>query len=422
MLLVCASFAVVLMAGFTGLSLTQGASELDIPARKRVVSMSAIALGGGIWSIHFIAMLGLQLPIDFYYDALTTMISALVSILITGLALLMVHFGPRTQGRIFGAGLTVGIGIPIMHYLGMSGMELAEPSYTVAGVVIALIASIILSTIAFWIAYGERDARHILLGTLGFAVAVFTVHFIAMAGTSFEQVPDASDHGPWLSNEALAFAVTISAFVISGGFLLSSVTFAPGVAPQAQPAAAGVGAMNAPAPASPVAPAETAPGPAAASTAGPAVGQQEPPAAPAPVPARAQAQAQAQAKAQAQAAPTAAEKPASETPRIPFEKDGRMHFIGFEDVAAIRAEGHYTILYSRDQKLFCPWSITETENRLPDDFFIRTHRSYLVNRLHVSSFERRKDNGVCYFDDIDVLSKVPVSRARLVDVRAFLGL
>ncbi|NNK79343.1 MAG: carbon monoxide dehydrogenase [Litoreibacter sp.] len=398
MLLVCASFAVALMAGFTGLSLTQGASELDIPTRKRVVSMSAIALGGGIWSMHFVAMLGLQMPIDFYYDALTTMISALVSILITGLALLLVHFGPRTPNRILGAGFTVGIGIPIMHYLGMSGMELAEPVYSVAGVLIALIASIGLSITAFWIAYGERDARHILLGTLGFAVAVFAVHFIAMAGTSFVQVPDASDHGPWLSNEALAFAVTISAFVISGGFLLSSVTFGPAQAPQPQPETVGVGASSAPEPAAAVAAAP------------------KPPAEPDPTPTPAEGSVTDE---------TTAARPARPTPdavRLPYEKDGRTHFIGFEDVAAIRAEGHYTILYSREQKLFCPWSITETESRLPSEFFVRTHRSYLVNRLHVSSFERRKDNGVCYFDAIEVLPKVPVSRTRLSEVREFLGL
>ena len=48
-LLVIASLAVALMAGFTGLSLTRGASRLQPAQRKRVVAMSAVALGGGIW-------------------------------------------------------------------------------------------------------------------------------------------------------------------------------------------------------------------------------------------------------------------------------------------------------------------------------------------------------------------------------------
>jgi NO-binding membrane sensor protein with MHYT domain len=69
---VLASLAVVMMAGFTGLSLTRGASPLDTVRRKLVVTMSAVALGGGIWSMHFVAMLGLRLPVEFYYDGLVT--------------------------------------------------------------------------------------------------------------------------------------------------------------------------------------------------------------------------------------------------------------------------------------------------------------------------------------------------------------
>ena len=55
----------MLVAGFTGLPLTRGASKLDAPRRKAVVSMAAVALGGGIWSMQFVAVPGLQLPIRF---------------------------------------------------------------------------------------------------------------------------------------------------------------------------------------------------------------------------------------------------------------------------------------------------------------------------------------------------------------------
>ena len=364
-LLVAASLAIAMMAGFTGLSLTRGASDLPVPRRKMAVVMSAVALGGGIWSMHFVAMLGLTLPVLFYYDALITLISALLAILITGIALLIVHFGRRTKGRIVLAGAIVGVGIPVMHYVGMSGIQLCRPVYTVGGVALALTASMALSIGAFWIAYGNRDARNIILGTLGFGLAVFAVHFIAMAGTGFVETAAAGAAGPWISNEALAFGVTLAAFVISGAFLLTGVTFA---VPEAEPAPAPQPGKTAPAPA-PVAEAEP----------------------PAPV-------------------------------RLPYEKDGRTHFIGADAVAAIRAEGHYTLLYVGAEKLFCPWSISEAENRVGGEDFIRTHRSYLVNRRHVSSFERKKDTGVCYFDGVEALGKVPVSRSRLAEVRDSLGL
>ena len=54
--------------------------------------------------------------------------------------------------------------------------------------------------------------------------------------------------------------------------------------------------------------------------------------------------------------------------------------------------------------------------------FVRAHRSYLINPGHVSSFTRNKDTGVCYFEEVGSLPKVPVSRSRLGSVRAVLGL
>ncbi|WP_348640396.1 MHYT domain-containing protein [Marivivens donghaensis] len=355
--MVLASLAIALIAGFTGLSLTRGASALPIGKRKAVVAMAAVALGGGIWSMHFVAMLGLNLPVLYFYDALTTLISALIAILITGVSLIIVHFGKRTRGRVLAAGAVMGVGIAVMHYTGMSGMELCRPVYTPMGILFAGIASTALSCFAFWIAYDRRRTRNILLGSLGFGVAVFAVHFVAMAGTGFVAV-DSSASGPWISNASLAFAVTLVAFVILGAFLLTGINVA---APE--PMAEEPIVEDAP---------ET--------------------------------------------------QIVSQTNRIPYEKEGKTHFVDFNDVAAIRAEGHYTVLYHEAERLFCPWSISEAENRIHHPDIIRTHRSYLVNTRFVTAFDRRKDTGVCYFDGIESLPKVPVARARISEVREKLGL
>ena len=102
-------------------------------------------MGGGIWSMHFVAMLGLRLPILFYYDGLMTMISALIAILVVGVALLLLHFRPRTPMTLTAAGTIVGLGIVVMHYVGMLGMELCRPVFAPVGVVIALVAAVALS-------------------------------------------------------------------------------------------------------------------------------------------------------------------------------------------------------------------------------------------------------------------------------------
>ena len=87
--LVVASLSVSLVAAFTGFSLTRGIAAQPVAMRKLSVTLAAIALGGGIWSMHFVAMLGLQLPIPIYYDAMITLGSALIAILMVGAALLL---------------------------------------------------------------------------------------------------------------------------------------------------------------------------------------------------------------------------------------------------------------------------------------------------------------------------------------------
>lgn len=365
--LVLAAFAIALMAGFTGLSLTRGANALPVGQRKAVISMAAVALGGGIWSMHFVAMLGLQLPILYTYDALVTLFSALVAILLTGLALLILHFRPRTPRSLALAGAIVGGGIVLMHYIGMSGMELCRPVYTPAGVTGALAASVALSILAIRLAYSERGRRNILLGAAGFGSAVVMVHFLAMAGTGFLPDPQTGALGPALENGTLAILVTLAAFVISAAFLLSGITFFP--APEETPATTQ----------------GTTPAP-------------PPPEAARPAPPRADG-----------------------ALRIPHEREGRTFFLDPATISAIRAEGHYTLLQRGPEALFCPWSISEAEERLAPAGFLRVHRSYLLNPARVTRFERLKDSGECSVEGADTL-RIPVSRTRLPILREALGL
>ena len=224
-LLVVASLLVATMAGFTGFSLTKGLSERSIAHRKILIALAAVALGGGIWSMHFVAMLGLQLPILFYYDAAITLASALIAILVVGSALLILHFWKRTAGTLVLAGMIVGLGVLAMHYLGMSAMELCQALYTPTGIVLAVVSSCALNIAAFAIAYGQRTHRNIVVGTLFFGFAVFAVHFIAISGADFVAVDALSEVGPIISNEVMAIAVVLSSFVLCGAFLLTGVTF-----------------------------------------------------------------------------------------------------------------------------------------------------------------------------------------------------
>ncbi|MCF2905094.1 LytTR family transcriptional regulator DNA-binding domain-containing protein [Octadecabacter sp. CECT 8868] len=362
--LVIASIVVALVAGFTGLTLSKDLSTKSVARRKVSIAMSAIALGGGIWSMHFVAMLGIQMPILFFYDAAITLASALLAILIVGTALLLLHFRERTPFTLSAAGALVGCGILAMHYVGMAGLQLCRAVYTPLGILLAVVSAVGLCIAAFWIAYGRRTNRNILLGTLCFGSAVSAVHFAAMAGTNFVALPTLHEFGPVMSNETLAMGVILSSFVIFGAFLWMGVTFFAPTAGEAaqQPIAA-----------------------------------QDSKASP-PVP-----------------APTLA------TVRIPCEHNGVTKLIDPAQVAFVQAEGHYTNVFTKDAKHFCGWPITEAITRLEASGLIRTHRSYLVNPAQVNDFERLKDTGVCRFA-APHLPPVPVSRSHLKGVRDVLGI
>jgi len=225
--LVTMSCLVALVAGFTGLSLTRELASKTEFEKKVSIALSAIALGGGIWAMHFVAMLGLQMPILFYYDAAITLISALVAILIVGAALILLHFTVRTRRTIVFAGGLVGVGILAMHYIGMAGLELCRAVYSPVGVVLSSLAAVILCIVAFGIAYGQRTNKNILVGTLCFAIAVSSVHFLAMSGTGFVATASGSELGPLMSNETLALGVIFFSFVIFGTCLWVSVTYLP---------------------------------------------------------------------------------------------------------------------------------------------------------------------------------------------------
>ena len=378
-LLVLASILVSLMASFTGLTLTKGISALPEGRRKMQVVMASLALGGGIWSMHFVAILAMRFPLPIDYDSLYTLGSALIAILMAGIALLTMHFAPRTWLSQIVSGVVLGNGIVVMHYVGMSAIRGCLPLYDPFGVALAIAGATITGVIAIGVAYARRDTAHILASTIIFGSSVVVVHFIAIAWTSFQPSSSTIGFTPLIENGTLALLVMFSAFVICGTSLLTSTNYVFATTGQVVFDRPGVIAH--------------ASGTDHAETIGPANEML-----------------------------STGFVPASDLPRVPYERDKRTYFITADQVIALRAEGHYTVLYTRAEKLFCPWSISEAMKRLPASLFLRTHRSYLVNLHQVTAFERHKDSGSCYFDGANSLKFVPVSRGNVAGVREALGL
>ena len=307
--LVFASIAISLLAAFTGLAITNNIASLPEYKRKTLVIMSAFILGGGIWSMHFVAMLAHEFAVPVYYDSLQTLGSALIAILVVGTALLMLHYSARTPARLIASGLVLGGGVIVMHYVGMYAIRGMIPQFNLLSVALAVLVAAIAGITAIRVAYGERTRQNIILGSVVFGLSVAAVHFAAMLGTTFLLDESFQPLPVVMANHTLALTVTIASFVICGTFLLVTTNFLTNV---------------------PI----TRVAPAASDLSSPAT----------PKPA---------------ASDTSAPDSTASTVQLPFEKNKKINYLDLDQVAAARADGHYTQLYTKSGLLFCPWSISE---------------------------------------------------------------
>jgi diguanylate cyclase len=90
-------------------------------------------------------------------------------------------------------------------------------------------------------------------------------------------------------------------------------------------------------------------------------------------------------------------------------------------VRSVRADAHYTRVHDGTRERMCPWSISEAEAQLDPSLFIRVHRSHIVAIPHVA-FVRKEGDGAVIELDGPSPHRVPVSRAKVAEVKARLGL
>ncbi len=223
-LMVSASVLVAILASFTGLRLASGLRFLDTTGRKTQIVKAAIALGGGIWSMHFVGMLAVQLPVTVNYDALYTLGSVLIAILFTGLSFYLMHFGVRNPLRFAAAGALTGLGIVCMHYVGMAAIKgNCVVTFASGGIVLSTTIAVLSSIGTFTLAYRKRTLGQLVLGSIVLGVTISGMHYSAMIYTRFMPVEDLVEiASPLISDGYLALFVAIAAFLICGLFLLTA--------------------------------------------------------------------------------------------------------------------------------------------------------------------------------------------------------
>lgn len=106
--------------------------------------------------------------------------------------------------------------------------------------------------------------------------------------------------------------------------------------------------------------------------------------------------------------------------KLPVSMHGRIALLDIDDVVFLRAEGHYTQISADGEHYFCNISLSHLESRLPQDRFLRVHRSYIINLAHASAVLRQDEQFVIIMAG-KTEEKVPVSRGNVPRLRQLLG-
>src|ERR1700722_9513686 len=114
--LVGLSVAVAVLVSYTALRLAARVAASERSAARIWLGIGAVVMGVGIWSMHFVGMLALSLPIQLVYDIPTTLLSLLVAVVTSGFALVATAVRRLTMLRLGAAAVVMGAGIATMHY------------------------------------------------------------------------------------------------------------------------------------------------------------------------------------------------------------------------------------------------------------------------------------------------------------------
>ncbi|MFD4604966.1 MHYT domain-containing protein [Streptomyces sp. NPDC058464] len=152
------------------------------------LALGAASIGCGIWTMHFIAMIGFHVrETTIRYDVGLTLLSLAVAVLVVGIGVFAVGYRGATTGTLWTAGVITGLGVAAMHYLGMAALRLdGTIHYDRATVALSVLIAIAAATAALWAAVSVRGFTASLGASLVMGLAVSGMHFTAMAAVSVD--------------------------------------------------------------------------------------------------------------------------------------------------------------------------------------------------------------------------------------------
>ncbi|HWL83763.1 MAG TPA: MHYT domain-containing protein [Roseomonas sp.] len=216
--LVALSILIAMAAAYTALDLAGRVRASDGWTRHAWLATAALAMGGGIWAMHFVAMLAFSMPgMEVSYDFSLTLLSLAVPIGATGLSFAVVSQTRPTGMLLLASGLLMGLGIVAMHYIGMAAMRMAaDLRYAPLWVAVSVLIAIGAATVALWLAKQTRRVATKAGAAMVMGIAISGMHYASMRGAVFTAHANVDMAHGWtsLNQTAVALAVSASTFLI----------------------------------------------------------------------------------------------------------------------------------------------------------------------------------------------------------------
>jgi len=229
--LVALSVFIAILASYAALDLAGRVTSAHGGARLLWLSGGAVAMGIGIWSMHYIGMLSFHLAIPTEYDWPTVLISLVAAVFASGVALFVVSRSEMGMFRAFVGSVFMGGGIAAMHYVGMAAMRLsAMCHYSASLVTLSVILAIVISFVALWLTFhfrGDTSAGGWLktLSALVMGAAIPVMHYTGMAAVSFtpsKSAPPELLHAVSISTLGTA-GISVVSLMVLGLVILTSL-------------------------------------------------------------------------------------------------------------------------------------------------------------------------------------------------------
>jgi PAS domain S-box-containing protein len=195
--LVVLSVLIATIGAYVAVEIAQRVRAAEPGRRLFWISGGAVAMALGIWSMHFVGMLALRLPVLVWYDAPLLFVSFVAAVIGCGIAFVIFNRATVGSGLLVLASIFMGFAIAGMHYIGMAAMRMSshvsyDPTIVAASVGVAIIGSFLALALTrnLIATSSEPRARLKKVGAsllMGFAVA--GMHYTGMAATLFTRGP-----------------------------------------------------------------------------------------------------------------------------------------------------------------------------------------------------------------------------------------